>query len=974
MKKVLSIVLALFIFSASYAQKNIQDAVKTYKLKNGLTVYLIKDKTATDVFGYVVTKGGSKEDPKDAEGIAHYLEHMMFKGTEKIGTVNWEKEKPLIDKTYKLYEKLRSTDDEDEELRIQKEINDVSVKATEYLAQNDLDKILKEMGGTGVNANTNWDRTVYFNSFPVFQLEKWIDVYSERFMNPVFRGFQAELEVVFEEKNMSLDNRGRRTFEALLSKIYGGHEYSRTVLGRVEHIKKPSLNKMKKFFDTYYVPNNMCLIIAGNIDVAKTEELVEAKFGRWKAVELPAEKVAAVKPFDGHEVLKVKLGRSRSGSIVYRTVPSNHEDTYALSFVSYLLSNGSSTGAFDKLRIDNEIDGARASAWSLNDHGVFMIDYSPKVNMEKAKADWERTGRYRPAYESFSSAEKVLLKEVKKIKNGEIAEWKIEAAKKAFINSFAASTESAHSLSLKIGEAFQSGESLDDLFSYSKKINAITKDDIVRVAKKYLGKNYLSFNVYEGKPENKKIDKPAFEPIEPKVGNISEYSKKVAAMPVVTPEPMFVDYKNDFKEEEIKKGVDLYYSKNPKNNIFSLTIKYGVGNKTMPNLKYASQLMNYSGTLKRDINALKEEFAKISCNYGIYSTDNNLVVSVSGEETYLAEALKLMTELLLVPKLDEDKLELILRSQMGSRYYEKKNADNVFAALKEYVLYGKESRFLDRKDVKEINKLVVSKLVNVYQNATNYEVEMHYCGSKDFAEAKKVISDNLNFKSNLLKKKKDFARDKQQLDKEQIYFVQDKDAVQSKVFLFVNGEKFTKEDFAADQAFNYYYAGGFSGIVMQEIREKRSLAYGAGASYGPSLPGKDAAFYASTTTQNDKTAQAVKVFMDIIKDMPEKAERMDNIKSYLVQSSMVSKPGFRSITQAVASWKKWGINEDPSKSSIEKFKSMSFGDIVNFYKKNIKNKPISICILGNKKKIDMKSLKKMAKIVTISKSKLFSKD
>ena len=189
--------MALLPMGTCFSQNDLRNSIKTYILDNGLTVYLIEDSSSTDVFGYIVTKGGAKEDPKDAEGIAHYLEHMLFKGTDKIGTVDWINEKPLIDKTYELYEKLRNTDDEKQELAIQKEINDVSVQAGEFVCQNDLDKIIKEMGGTGLNANTSWDRTVYFNSFPACQLEKWLEVYSERFINPVFRGFKAELEVVF---------------------------------------------------------------------------------------------------------------------------------------------------------------------------------------------------------------------------------------------------------------------------------------------------------------------------------------------------------------------------------------------------------------------------------------------------------------------------------------------------------------------------------------------------------------------------------------------------------------------------------------------------------------------------------------------------------------------------------------------------------------------------------------------------------
>lgn len=971
MKKIFTFLFALFFISLCSAQTKVQDEVKTFKLKNGLTVYLVEDKTATDVFGYIVTKGGAKEDPKDSEGIAHYLEHMLFKGTQKIGTVNWEKEKPLIEKTYSLYEKLRNTKNKKEEQKIQKEINEVSIQASEYVCQNELDKILKEMGGTGLNANTSLDRTVYFNSFPAYQLEKWLDVYSERFVNPVFRGFQAELEVVFEEKNMSLGDRSRRANEALFERIFKGHEYARTVLGRVEHIKKPSLNKMKAFFDTYYVPNNMCLVLAGNINTEKALAMVKDKFSRLKRKELPKETIAEIKPFKGREKYSVHLGYSNQGTLVYRTVPANHPDANALKFVAYILSNRSEIGMFDKLRIDNDIRYAGAYNYSLNDYGVFMISYAPKIDMERSNARSKKLGRWKSEYESFSSVEKVLLKEVKKLKNGDFPDWKIDAAKKVFKNSFIASMETSKSLSLMIGDAFQSGETIKDMFDFPNKIDLITKADIIRVANKYLGKNYLSYNVYTGKPKNKKIDKPSYDPIEPKVGNVSEYAKKIEAMPLMETAPVFVDYKKDFVEEEIKKGVDFYYAKNPKNHIFSLKIKYGIGNEKIPDLKYASTLMNYSGTLKREVNVLKEDFAKISCNYSIYSNDNNMIVNISGDEKYLKESLKLMTELLLIPKLNEDKLEIILRSQMGQRNAENYNPAYKFDALKEYVMFGDKSSYIDRKSIWDLKSLTASGLVGIYQHAIGYGIEMHYCGSKPYEDAKEIIKNNLHFKTDLLPKREKFARAQKAVEKDQIYFVNDRDAIQSKIFIFVNGEKFTKDDFCIKSAFNNYYSGGFSGLVMQEVREKRSLAYSAGASYRSILPNKRAMFLASTSTQADKTVEAVKVFVNLIKDMPEKAERIDNIKKYLVQSSSVSKPDFRNITGAVSYWHNWGLNEDPSKIIIEKTKSLSFDDILSFYKKNIKNKKIAICILGNKRKIDMKGLKTVFEISTISKSKLF---
>jgi len=970
-KKLISL-LALFVVVTSSVLASDLNNIKEYKLKNGLTVILHEDKHASDVFGYVVTKAGAKEDPVDQEGIAHYLEHMLFKGNEQIGTINWEKEKVYIDKIYALYEKLKSTKDKKEEAEIQKEINELSKEAAQYACQNELDKVLKDIGSTGLNANTSWDRTVYMNSFPDFQLEKWLKIYSDRFINPVFRGFQAELEVVFEEKNESLDNRNRKMYEELLAKVFDGHEYSRTVLGRVEHIKKPSLVAMKEFYDKYYVPNNMCLILTGNFSSSEAQPLIDKYFGRWEPKDLPKEEVKPVKDFKGGESLALKLGYSRRGSLVYRTVNNKHEDAVTLEFVAQLLSNSTETGLLDQLRLDKKVGGAYSSNMNLNDHGIFTIDYSPKLRKEVMIEKYKQTGRYEPVYESFNGAEKLMLAQVEKLKNGEFEDWKIDAIKKDLIKDFDLSLENNVRMGILLGDVFQKGSDLKELKSYASKIKSITKEDIINCAKKYLGNNYLALNAYEGKPKQKKIEKPGYEPIEPVAGNLSNYAKEIFDTKNTNSKEDYVDFEKDFVCENIRDGVELYYAENPHNDVFSLRISYGAGNHQIKDLEYASGLMNYAGTLKRDISSLKEEFAKISCNYSIYSTDNELIVSVNGDEKYLDNALKLITELLLIPNLDEEKLELLVNSQISSRYYEKQSVGAVANALRQYILYGEKSDYLDRKTIDDLDKLLVSKLVGVYQDATSYGVEMHYCGAKDFNSVKQSIISNLNFKSDLKPRCEKFSREMNKVENDEIYFVHDADAVQCNIFLFVNGEIFNPADLSKIMAFNNYFSGGFSGIVLQEIREKRSLTYGASAQYGFGLKSKPGYLLGGTKTQADKTVEAVKVFKDIVKNMPEKQDRIKNVKSYLTQSLMSGKPSFRSMTPTVSRWKELGFTEDLNHKMVSEINELQFEDIKDFYKKSIAGKPIAICIVGNKSKVDVKGLKQISKLKFISKSKLFS--
>ena len=257
--------------------------VEIYTLENGLTVMLNEDQNETSVFGAVVLDAGGKRDPSDATVIAHYLEHVLFKGTSELGTTDYEKEKVFLDSIAVLYDELALKKSDEERLSIQKHINKLSIKASEYAIPNEFTRLIEGMGGTGLNAGTSYDFVYYFNSLPSAQIEKWIDLYSHRFSEPVFRLFQSELETVYEEKNRAMDNPFRVFNETSRKYFFKNHPYGQqTILGSVDHLKTPSLSKMKQFYDKYYVPNNMSLILAGDFDKRSVKKMIKNKFSRLK--------------------------------------------------------------------------------------------------------------------------------------------------------------------------------------------------------------------------------------------------------------------------------------------------------------------------------------------------------------------------------------------------------------------------------------------------------------------------------------------------------------------------------------------------------------------------------------------------------------------------------------------------------------------------------------------------------------------
>ncbi|MEO6540216.1 MAG: insulinase family protein, partial [Ferruginibacter sp.] len=203
-----------------------------YTLKNGLTVILSPTSKDPRIQSYVATKAGSKTDPASNTGLAHYLEHMVFKGTDKYGSLDWAKEKPELDKIDALYEEYNKTTDVEKRKEIYHRIDSVSGVASKYAIANEYDKMMSSMGAQGTNASTSFEQTIYTDDVPASAIDKYLAVQGERFRNPILRIFHTELEAVYEEKNRGLDSDGRRVFEKLFAELFKNHNYGlQTTIG-----------------------------------------------------------------------------------------------------------------------------------------------------------------------------------------------------------------------------------------------------------------------------------------------------------------------------------------------------------------------------------------------------------------------------------------------------------------------------------------------------------------------------------------------------------------------------------------------------------------------------------------------------------------------------------------------------------------------------------------------------------------------
>lgn len=939
--------IAIAWLSVSFTQSNPYLEVKKFTLDNGLTVWLNEDHSQPEIFGAVIVKAGGKNDPADATGIAHYFEHMMFKGTDRIGTIDWEKEKVYLDSISLLYDSLAITIEEDRRRAIQKHINKLSIEAANFAIPNETDIILQNIGSTALNAYTSEEETVYFNLFPSNQVEKWLEIYAERFRNPVFRLFQSELETVYEEKNMYADDPFSNLFEDFMRNFYKNHPYGQqTILGTTEHLKNPRLSKMMEFFRTYYVANNMALIMSGNFNIEEVLPMIKEKFSILPQKPIPDYPIYEEKPFKGREQIIKKMTPIAIGLIGYRAVPNNHPDLLPLTLAAQILSNNGSTGMLDQLNNENKLLSSQAFALPQNDHGAVLVLFVPKVVGQK-----------------LSTAENLVLAQIERLKSGDFSDELLEGIKLNYRKSIEKQLESNRGRVMLMIQAFSQGKSWEDILNLSTRVDLITKEDIIRVANRYFTGNYLAYHSKMGFPKKEKIKKPDWDPVMPKNTEMkSDFAHMVDELPEVEISPKFIDFAKDLLYDTLQKGLYFYQTNNPYNSIFSLRINYLVGTAKNKEYQYALSYMDNIGTNKKSHAQFKAELQKLGASVSFYSGENSSTIYVEGFDSKLEETLALLSELLANPELNERPIKKFVQENKANYKSTIKNPESLGDALAEYGMYKEKSDYLDKLSEKDIKKLKPSHLVQLLNEIMNYEAEIHYVGTLQPDKVKNAVTKHLNF-SNEPKKRQFEEKYLNPITSPTIYIYHYPKAIQSKIYLFCEGEIADNKDRALLRGFNEYFGAGMSSIVFQEIREFRSLGYAAYAFYStPTLQDQKGFLYSYLGTQNDKALEGTDAMYQLIAQMPIKPDRINFIKRGLMQSVHTQNPNFRTLSTTVSRWKKMGYQEDPRINQMKIFETMSFDDIVNTYEKFIKNKPISITIVGDFKIIDKKALEKYGKI------------
>ena len=963
MKRILTIlagVLMLLLASCSqYKYETVKGdplGTKIYTLDNGLKVYMSVNKETPRIQTYIAVKVGGKNDPSETTGLAHYFEHLMFKGSQNFGTSDYAAEKPLLDEIEALFEVYRNTTDEAERTAIYQKIDSISYVASGYAIPNEYDKLMSVIGADGTNAYTSTDMTVYVEDIPSNQIENWARVEADRFMNPVLRGFHTELETVYEEKNMSLTNDFRKALEALDGMLFPDHPYgTQTVLGTQEHLKNPSITNIKNYHATYYVPNNMAICLSGDFDPDEMVGIIEKYFGQMK----PNNNLPDVK-FETKSVIETPQSKDVYGidselvMLGWKYPGAGTDDALVASVVSYILYNGAA-GLIDlNLNQQQKVLGAQSEAYTRPDAGEFIL-------LAEAKQG-----------QTLEEVRDLLLAEVDKLRKGEFDEAVMEGTINNLKMGMMMQLEANSSRADMYVQSFISGTDWADEVAWLDNLSKITKQDVIDWTNKYLGENNYAI-VYKRFGEDKNVQKvsaPKITPIKANRDAQSAFLAEIQASEVVPIEPVFVDYEKDMKKFRAE-GLDVLYVQNKINDIATLMFRFNTGTEHDPALNLAFNYLYYLGTETMTAEEIAQKLYQLACSFSLNSNTSTTSISIRGLNENLAEAMKIVEDLAYNAVPDENILANLKADMLKSRENSKLNQSSCFSALQNYIYYGPE--FIDRTtlDNNELNALTSEDLLAKVRNLLGCQHEVIYYGPSSETEVVQLIADNHTVASDLKPLEITYSSSAPTAESK-VYLVQ-YDAKQIYYLQYSNrGEKF---DAAADPylaMYNEYFGGGMNAIVFQEMREARGLAYSSQAILAdPSHKDDSYMYFAFIATQNDKMKTAIEAFDEIINDMPESEAAFDVAKDALISRMRTARTTGAGVINSYLADRKLGLTETRQKHIFETVQTLTLEDVKATQDKWVEDRTYVYGILGDIKDLDTKYLRTLGPVQTLSLEEIF---
>jgi predicted Zn-dependent peptidase len=924
--------------------------VTVHRLSNGLTVYISTDRHEPRFTAWIAVRAGSRHDPPGSTGLAHYLEHMMFKGTRRLGTIDFEKERPHLDRIAALYRELRRAQSAAQRAAISAQIDGENQKDAAYAIPNEMDQLCAALGITGVNALTDEEATIFQDDVPANKLAEWAAIEGDRFQNVQFRQFLPELEAVYEEKNGALDNPSDRVFEALLLQLFPQHPYgTQTTIGTIEHLKTPAYGDMEDFHRRWYVPNNMAIVLAGDVDAAHALPVIERAFAGMRPAPLEPPAPGKIVPLGGRKQVSIRAEGEQSVFVAWPTVPIGHPDRVALEVLDLLVDNPVGGLLSRELVLPQKVPRASSLYHHMREAGF-----------------WAMTATAREG-QGLAEVERLLVGVARVVAAGDFRQEDLDAVvlDEEIVEKQA--LESNEERAERIAEAYADHVAWPVASSHLGAMRRVTRADIMRVARKYLGADHVVVRREHGEFRPPRIEKPAITPIAIDLQRESPLAREVKAMAAPPLEPEWLVEGRHYERIELPAG-PMIAARNRRHDLFDVTYSFDLGARRRRLLCVALDLLDRSGDAEMSAAALRRRLFEMGTVIRTECSADETVIDVSGVDRNLDASVQLLERWLRTARFDDGVLAALVANTISQRGDATRDPQTIAQALGEYAALGAASSFLTVPSNEELRAARAGELRALLASLPDDEHRTTYFGPRPAAEAARAIA-----LGGRARHRRVAPRDPvryRRVHGTRILLVSRKVA-QSQVRVAFRRPPLARGQRALGRMYSEYMGGHMGALVLQEIREARGLAYEAWAGYdGGDQLRDESALVAVMGTQSDKTVDALATLVRLLHAPPIREARFAVARRSLDEDYRASRVDPRQAPGWVEAWDELGERSDPRPREWARVKSLAPADLAAFAARAAAG-PIVISVMGDADRIDRAALARIGTIEEVPLSRLF---
>lgn len=982
---ILVVASALTVLAATPQPDSDALGVGEVRLDNGLRIVVLERSTSPTFAAMYQFGVGAAMDPKGRTGIAHLLEHMMFKGSSTIGTLDPEREKALMDRLVQLWDELHVELDREQDPfatpngerveQLKAEIEKVSAEQKALVLKNEYDEVMTRAGSVGLNAFTSSDITAYIIQLPANRLELWFRMESDRLLNSMFREFYSERDVVQSERRQTSENTPYgRISEALDSLMFTAHPYRNPVVGWPGDLERMSQRDAEEYFTTYYSPSNCTMVLVGDVEVAEVERLAKKYFGPWQRQQIPRLQVTAEPEQKGARRQVVEFDAEPQLAIGWVTVPEGHPDQAALDVFASILG-GLNSSRLDTVVVQQERLATRVGTdhSSMRYAGVFYASGTPNE------------GR------TVAELESAVEREIQRIVDGGVTAEELERAKVAVEVSRVRMLKSNMGMAFRLATSVRLTGSTDYFERYEQLVSAVTGEQVQQVAAKYLRpgrKNVVELVPTPGAGGGSRAGQ-----VEHQRGRtVSErgaaHSKGFAqAMEMVNgsgPVRLTVpEIGKDVERVVLPSGVTVFIKEDHLAPSVDMAFSWKGGANTTPveNLapfELADQLLTEGGTEALDPIALQERVDELGMRFSIRTGSTASSASFWSLARNFDQSFGLAMDMLMKPRLDPERLATVKAQYVDGMRRRYENPAYGSYLVRRYVFDHDHPRLgfeATRQQVEAVTPEEIRALWERYFGRDNLFVTV--VGDFDRAALLETVE-------------KTFAPWRLAEDSERVWitreavvkpgvFVVEKD-LPNPAIVFAQHLEVDRsaplQDHAAVEILNEILGGsGFRSRLMERIRSDEGLTYGIYSRVQhEGRPGEPGALTISYQTGKDKAGYSIRAVLEeyrrIIASEVSSAEVQEQVEAWRNSFIFNYVNEFYSVSRLM-------FNElddrpyDYDSQELEAVQKVTVADVKRVAEKYFKPENLSICVYGSLTDADREALGKDLGVTVLPRSEVF---